>query len=81
MIDYFEIHQKIGIANFEEINMSDDSFANCHFLNLSFLCITNNASTGYGTASMIKNYFTISGIRTDNEGRAIRFDIEDKITV
>ena len=66
---------KIDVAHLQEIEISDESFANCNFLNSTYSIISNNAPNQYGTSTLVKNTFSVENINFDTAGRAIVFDL------
>ena len=81
MIENFISTYNIDIANFSEINVRDDTFYTCHYLKTSYTLIRNNASNGYGTASLVKNNLIVSDIQKDNNGRALVFNVNNILTI
>ena len=73
---FIQLH-KPDILNLQEINVSEDTFENCDFINSSYNIISNNASNKYGTASLVSSELQTSNIKVDTEGRSIVFDIEN----
>ena len=77
-IENFLKHYSIDILHCQEINILEDSFENCSFLNSSYDIISNNASNKYGTCSFISNTLQQpQNIKFDSNGRVIVFDIEN----
>ena len=74
-IEHFLRNYNIDILNCQEINIVQDSFEQCDFLNSSFNIITNNARNKYGTCSFVSNSLQVDNIKLDTEGRVIVFDI------
>ena len=66
----------IDIAMLQETESDENSFKN-HFIDANFNVICNNASTGFGTAVLIKNDISFNNIRMDTEGKTILFDAND----
>ena len=76
-IEDFLKKNKIDILNCQEINIEEDSFKSCSFITSSYNIIQNNAINKYGTASKVKNELIVENIKTDINGRAIVFDINN----
>ena len=76
-IENFLKFNKVDIAHLQEIEICDSSFSNCNFISSSYNIIPNNAANKFGTASLVKNEFTVENIKLDTEGRAIVFDVGD----
>ena len=51
-IETFLKTYNIDIAHCQEINIDNDSFQDCPFINSSYNIISNNASNKYGTCSL-----------------------------
>ena len=72
---------RLDIVHLQEINMSGEVFRDCPHLSSSFTFLSNTTSpTGYGTASLVKNSFAVKGLRGDEEGRVICFELDDWLT-
>ena len=54
-IEHFLQLYNIDILNCQEINIREDSFENCNFINSSYDIISNNASNKYGTCMHIRS--------------------------
>ena len=76
-IENFLKSYKIDILNCQEINVNDDSFNNCGFINSSYSIISNNAQNKYGTCCFVSNCFNFENVKFDTKGRIIVFDIGD----
>ena len=63
------------IVHFQEINIANDTFEKCNYITANFNILCNNASNGYGTASLVKNSLVTENVKLDTEGRIILFDI------
>ena len=74
-IEQFIKFYKIDILHCQEINILEDSFEHCDFINSSYYIVANNASNKYGTCSFISNSFEAENIKLDTNGRVITFDI------
>ena len=74
-IEDFVKHHHIDILHCQEINISEDSFRNCKYLNSKYNILQNNALNEYGTASFVNTDFEPSNIKCDTEGRALIFSI------
>ena len=68
-------HEHIDILHCQEINLKEDSFGTCKYLNSQFNVISNNALNGYGTANYVKTDFEVINHKCDTEGRALVFAI------
>ena len=67
----------LDILHCQEINIDEESFSQCSYITSNFFIISNNAQNKFGTASIVKNTFTVENIKMDTIGRAIFFDIEN----
>ena len=76
-IEHFLKVYNIDILNCQEINILENSFENCNFINSNFDIISNNASNKYGTCCLVSNNLQPANIKFDIGGRAITFDIGD----
>ena len=76
-IEHFLKVYNIDILNCQEINITENSFENCNFINSLYDFISNNASNKYGTCCMVSNSFQPANIKFDTSGRVITFDIGD----
>ena len=74
-IETFLQKNDIDILHLQEINIVDDTFRNCNFINSSYNILHNNSPTKYGTASLVRSELSPKNIRLDLEGRVIVFDI------
>ena len=74
-IQTFLKQHKINIIHLQEINILEDSFKNCNFINSNYNILQNNSPTKYGTASLIKSDLDIDNVVCDSEGRALLFDV------
>ena len=63
------------IVHLQEINIENDTFSKCNFIEANFSVISNNAENKYGTASLVKNEYLVENLMFDTEGRVIVFDI------
>ena len=70
---------KCDIVHLQETDMDENVFEHCHFIKNNFNVIINNNSTGYGTASLVRNCLQVEDIIFDTKGRIIIFNI-NKIT-
>ena len=70
-------HYNIDILHCQEIQVNDQTFSQCLYIQSNFNIITNNSLSTYGTASIVRNNFTINNVSRDNRGRVIIFDIND----
>ena len=64
-IEKFIQAYKIDILNCQEINIVDDSFEQCNYINSAFQILSNNAANKYGTCTLVRNEFEISNIKKD----------------
>ena len=76
-IEEFLQHNNIDVLHCQEINISEDTFSNCHLIDSSYNIITNNSTNKYGTASLVKNEYCIENIAVDTSGRILIFDIQN----
>ena len=76
-IESFIKYNRCDIINFQEINIDDESFSSCDFINSSFNILSNNSVNKYGTASLVKAELSVENIRNDSEGRVLVFDTGD----
>ena len=76
-IETFLKTYNIDIAHCQEINIDNDSFQDCPFINSSYNIISNNASNKYGTCSLVSSTLQPDNIKFDTNGRVITFNIED----
>ena len=65
------------IVHLQEVYISDDTLSNCHFIRNNFQVISNNSTSGYGTASLVRNDMKVENISIDTRGRLIIFDINN----
>ena len=70
-IESFIRYNKCDIINLQEINIDDESFSSCDFINSSYNIISNNSVNKYGTASLVKAELSVENIRNDSEGRVL----------
>ena len=76
-IEDFVKSENVDVLHCQEINVNEDSFKQCRYLNSQFNLIPNNALNEYGTACFVKTDFEVSNLKCDTEGRAIIFSIGD----
>ena len=76
-IEDFIIRNQIDILHCQEINIDQESFSQCYFIEAYNYIIDYNALNKYGTATLVKNTLTAENIRFDTLGRSIFFNIED----
>ena len=76
-IENFVKFYNIDILNCQEINILENSFENCNFINSSYDIISNNANNKYGTCCFVSNSLQVANIKLDTLGRAITYDIGD----
>ena len=76
-IEYFLKSYKVDILHCQEINISQDTFNNCEYINSAFNILSNNAQNKYGTCSLVSSQFNPENIKTDTNGRVIAFNIEN----
>ena len=74
-IQTFLQQNEIDILHLQEINILDDSFRNCNFINSSYNILHNNSPTKYGTASLIKSDLKADNMVCDSDGRVLIFDV------
>ena len=58
-IEKFLQEYDIDILHTQEINIEEDSFSQCNFLQSNYNLVQNNAVNKFGTASFIKNEFNL----------------------
>ena len=75
MIEETLKHQKLDILHIQEVNIEDNSFEECDYLQDQFQILRNNAQNGYGVCSLVRRDLSISNIRALPGGRLISFDI------
>ena len=76
-IDDFVKHNDIDILHCQEIDIQEDTFNECSYLLASYNLVHNNSQNRYGTASFIRNEFSIENLNCDTNGRVISFNIND----
>ena len=76
-IENFVSQNEIDILHCQEIDIGQDTFKECNLISSSYNLVTNNSQNKYGTASFVKNEFSIENIKLDTSGRIIIFDIEN----
>ena len=76
-IEDFLKTNNIDILHCQEINIDEETFSTCDFISSSYNIVANNSSTKYGTASLVKNEFSIENIVKDTGGRVVMFDIDN----
>ena len=76
-IEEFIRTNNIDILHCQEINIGEDTFAECNFISSSYNIICNNSPNKYGTASMVKNEYNVENILLDTTGRIIIFDVDN----
>ena len=69
--------ENIDILHLQEINVDENTFAQCNFIQSNYHLVQNNATNKYGTASLIRSNFNPENIKMDTHGRAIFFNIHD----
>ena len=74
-IQDFIKYNKIDILHLQEIEIGDETFAECDFISSSYNVIPNNSENKYGTASLVRSDLDFKNVRCDTSGRAIVFDI------
>ena len=67
----------VDILHCQDINSDEETFSSCDFISSSYNIVANNSSTKYGTASLVKNEFSIENIVKDTGGRVVMFDIDN----
>ena len=63
------------ILHLQETHIDDSTFNNCSFLTNNYTVISNNSPSHYGTASLVKNDYSVENISFDTEGRVLCFNI------
>ena len=76
-IEHFVKTYKIDILNCQEINLLEDSFSSCSYINSTYDILSTNAQKRYGTCSFVSNNYSTENFKTDTNGRVISFDIEN----
>ena len=76
-IEQFLKTYKIDILHCQEINIENETFESCNFINSSYNIIPNNASNKYGTCTLVSSNLQTSDVKVDTNGRMIMFNIED----
>ena len=72
--DFVKLY-KLDILNMQEIEICDDTFAECNLISTSYNIISNNSDNGYGTACLVKSNLDFSNVKCDTSGRAIFFNV------
>ena len=75
-IENFLSRYNVDILHCQEININEETFSQCNFINSNYSIISNNAVNRYGTATLIRNGLIPENIRKDINGRAIFFNVE-----
>ena len=70
-IEAFAKFNKCDILHLQEAHIEEDTFSNCEFICSSYVIISNNSPTKYGTASLVRSELTPENIRFDLGGRVI----------
>ena len=65
------------ILHLQEVNIDDDTFKECDYIESNYMVISNNAENRYGTASIIRNSLNVENVMCDTAGRISIFDISD----
>jgi len=76
-IEQFLKTYKVDNLHCQEINIENETFESCNFINSSYNIIPKNASNKYGTCSLISSNLQTSDVKVDTNGRIIMFNIED----
>ena len=76
-IQHFISQNDIDILHCQEIDVLEDTFNECTLITSSYNVITNNSKNKYGTATIVRNEFSVENITLDTNGRVIIFDIEN----
>ena len=63
------------ILHLQEVNIDDNTFKECNYIESHFTVISNNAENKYGTASIIRNSLSIENVMCDTAGRILVFEI------
>ena len=74
-IEDFIKFNKIDVAHLQEIEICDETFANCNFISSAYNIYSNNAANKYGTSSLVNSAFSVDNFRCDTAGRAIVFEL------
>ena len=65
------------IVMMQEIDVKNDTFENCDYINSNYTIYSNNARSGFGTATLVSSSLTVGSERYDEEGRVIILEIGD----
>ena len=63
------------IVMMQEIDTKPETFENCDYISSNYTIYSNNARTGYGTATLVSASLTVESERYDEEGRVILLEI------
>ena len=74
-IEHFLKSFDIDILHLQESHIEELTFQACNHISTNYQIITNNSSSKYGTASLIRNNFVIDNIILHESGRIIIFDL------
>ena len=74
-IESFLVRNNIDVLHLQEVHISEESFSTCNVISSSYNIISNNSSTKYGTATLIRSEFVPENILLDSNGRVIVFNI------
>ena len=75
-IESFIRRNNYDVVLLQEIDIKNDSFENCDYINSNYVIYSNNARNAYETATMVSSNLRIGGVWYDEEGRAIIMEIE-----
>ena len=73
-IEHFIKQNNIDILFCQETAVFEDTFKGCHFIEINYNVIHNNASNEYGTSIIVKNNIETNDIAMDTQGRIITFN-------
>ena len=74
-IEAFLRYNNCDILNLQEVNIDEESFSTCEFIQSNYNILENNSTNKYGTACLVKTDLQTENIRCDSEGRVILFDL------
>ena len=74
-VEQFLKYNKCDILHLQEVQIGDETFKECNFIESKYAVVVNNAENYYGTASLIKNDLSVENLLCDTNGRVIIFEI------
>ena len=75
MIEESLKRENLDILHLQEVQIDDNSFDQCEFIQNQFQIVKNNAQNGYGVCSIVRRSLNISNVRALPGGRIVSFDI------